>query len=324
MRAEKRRRLKRIGDREGLLRILANEHRLWLREALRPTLGRDASEDELKAVKAAITSALVDDVSAVLLDFDYGVPAALGLCPPETGVLVSYETLGFRVIDLARLQDPPSRPVADALSVGADGVKLQVYYHPDAPGAVLDHQRAIVRDVGVACAKAELPFFLEPSGYALHEGAIDSPGYALAREEIVLRTIEEFGRADYHADVLMLEFPADLKYTTPFAGGVLDGKVRSALYDLKEVSRRLSRVRDAVRVPWLLVGAGVGWREFVENLFLAAEHGACGYLGGWSFFRPALAAVSDPSVFHRELRTRARWLVRRANAAVSGGTPWHA
>ena len=105
--------------------------------------------------------------SAVLLDPEWGYPTcvASGALNGSSGLLMSYEKSGYE-------GDPTERRTAlmDDWSVeqmqraGASGVKLLVYYRPDADNA--KDQEELVSEVADECKKWDMPLFLEPLHYS--------------------------------------------------------------------------------------------------------------------------------------------------------------
>ena len=57
--------------------------------------------------------------------------------------------------------------------MGADALKLLIYYHPDAANAAA--AGALSCEVAEACADVDLPLYLETLGYSIDEPAPSSP-----------------------------------------------------------------------------------------------------------------------------------------------------
>ncbi len=98
----------------------------------------------------------------------------------------------------------PDWSVEKACRLGAAGVKLLMYYHPDAPDATACEE--LVRTVGGACARYEIPLFLEPLSYCLDEkpGTLSSA----ARQEVVVETARRL--VPLGVDILKAEFPVNV------------------------------------------------------------------------------------------------------------------
>src|SRR5690606_10014461 len=101
----------------------------------------------------------------------------------------------------------PDWTVQKIRNMGASGVKLLVYYHPDS-GALAQEIETCVRDVSEAAHEVDLPLFVEPLSYSLDAALKKSSAeFAQLRPEIVIETARRLSRCG--ADVLKLEFPID-------------------------------------------------------------------------------------------------------------------
>ncbi|MBX3744657.1 MAG: hypothetical protein KF833_05060, partial [Verrucomicrobiae bacterium] len=162
----KRRRLQQTAGPDGAFTVLAIDHRGPLRRQL-ASASPDRPLDELLAdIKRDIVRALGPLASAVLLDPELGLDACVthGDLPGSTGLLVALDTGSTG--DPANLQTGLAEGwnVARIARSGASGVKLLVYYHPDAPQAPqVEH---LVRTIAADCAREEIPLFLEPLSYS--------------------------------------------------------------------------------------------------------------------------------------------------------------
>ena len=62
--------------------------------------------------------------------------------------------------------------------MGADAVKLLIYYHPDSSAEVRVAQHDMAQRVGEECHGADMPFLLELVGYPLTEEPADALQFA--------------------------------------------------------------------------------------------------------------------------------------------------
>jgi len=326
----KRRRLARLGDREGRFRLVAVDQRGWLRRGLARALGIDPQRvrgEDLTGAQVLIVSALAPYATGVLLDPEYGYPQALPALPGDVGLLLALEATGY---EEAGDGEPRTRLLEGwdperLLHAGADAVKLLLSYHPDASPETRAHQEGLVRRVGEGCREADIPFLLAVVNYPLkEEGPTDGPAYARRRPDLALRTVAELSRPEYGVDVLAVEFPADLRYVREYSRGTFDGVEREPLYTLDEVRHLLREMDRAARVPWVLLGAGVGMDRFLAQLELAVEGGASGFLCGPALWHEALPLFPDREAMARALRTQAVYDLLRANAVAGLARPWWA
>ena len=122
----------------GALSVLALDHRGNLRQALRPSDPKSVLDTELTAFKQEVVKAVAPAATAVLLDPEYGAAQCIasGGVPGHIGLLAAVEETGYTGDPNARHGSLlPHWSVAKAKRMGASGVKLLVYYHPDASAA---------------------------------------------------------------------------------------------------------------------------------------------------------------------------------------------
>ncbi len=151
-----------------MIAALAIDQRSALRKLFAKASGRDASEvpaEWLVEFKEKVSQFLTPYASAILLDPEYGLPAARKRSK-NAGLLLAYEQSGYdksvpgrlpRLLDdftVVRLKDS-----------GADAVKVLLYYSPFSDAGVNENKQAWVKRVGDECRSADLPFFLEIVSY---------------------------------------------------------------------------------------------------------------------------------------------------------------
>jgi len=95
---------------------------------------------------------------------------------------------------------------------GANAVKILVYYNPFEKDWVNDRKRAWVERIGAECKAVDIPFFLEFLPYDVHGEGEKSIEYARRKPEIILKSMEEFSRERYGADVLKIEVPMQMAH----------------------------------------------------------------------------------------------------------------
>jgi tagatose 1,6-diphosphate aldolase len=322
-------RLRSLTDEHGRFKMLAIDQRDSLRRAIARAVAKEASQvgaDELSQVKVILTKTLAPHATALLTDPVYGYPQALPHLPPRVGLLLAYEETGYEKAGAGgkerqtHLIDGWS--VEQAVRIGADAVKLLIYYHPDASEAVRKHQQELVQRVGAECQRADVPFLLELVSYPLQEDGADSAAFARRKPDLVIRSAAEFSQPHYGVDILKLEFPADLKWTREFAAGAFDGRERQAVYTLAEVRSFCQRLNDVAGVPWVILSAGVAIEEFLVQVDLAAAAGASGFLCGRAIWQDAIPLYPDTARMEQWLADRGVYNFVRANAAAHRALPW--
>ncbi len=281
--------LARLADQEGKFRMLAIDQRGSLQTMLAKSAGKNKNEITYKDIalaKKLVTRYLSPYFSATLMDPQFGVPESLKYLNRNSALLIAREKSGTvaagyknREKKTVLLDDWSVEKIKRA---GADAVKLLLYYRHDSTQEVKEFQENIVKQVGNDCKKYDLPFVLEPVGYAFKddEPSTDTAAYARKKPEIVLNITEEFSKEEYGVDILKLEFPVNLKFVEEFHNGLFDGKTRETVYTLKDAENACYEITKKSSVPWVILSAGVDIAEFVHNVEIASKEGASGFLAG--------------------------------------------
>jgi tagatose-1,6-bisphosphate aldolase len=253
----------------GTFAVLALDHRGNLRRLLRPGGPQSVKTEDLVAFKRAVLRALAVGSSGVLLDPELGAAQAIadGSLPGSVGLIVSIEATGYAGPGEARTSRVlPGWSVAKAKRMGADAVKLLLYYHPDAPNAA--EQERLLISVAEDCANEDIGLFLEPLSFSLDEAA--GPLVGEARRDAVIRSARRLTALG--GDVLKAEFPYDATVT-----------------DQARWQEACAELDEAASVPWVLLSAGVDAATFEEQALVACRSGASGVLAGRSLWGGAVA-----------------------------------
>jgi tagatose 1,6-diphosphate aldolase len=317
--AGKLRAMRRLADSDGRFKMVAVDQRPPLLKALAPKLApRTPGYDELSTVKALLAETLTPHGSAVLIDPDYGYSLAERVIPPHKGLLITLEDFNFEDTPggrKTRLMRDWS--VSKIKRMGADGVKLLLWYRPDAAKDVLDHQRALVKTVGQACRDADLPFLLELLVYpfAGTEGHTadytENPG---KYPELVLQSLADFADPDYGVDIYKLESPVLAAGLPDPDAGDEASRATQALF--AEMAGMIDR-------PWVMLSAGASMDVFRRVLTYAYRAGANGYLAGRAIWWPAFQAWPDLDQMRRNLAEQAVGYVAEINALTESlARPW--
>jgi tagatose 1,6-diphosphate aldolase len=288
---------------EGAFSILAIDHRDNLRQALSPAAPAAVPAEDLAVFKREVVAAVAPASSAILLDPEYGLEAVIqaGALPGTAGLILALERTGYSGDPTARRSEfLPGWDVGRAAHVGANAVKLLVYYHPDAPTAA--EIAALVAQVAASCQEVGLPFFLEILSYPLDPGQRHLP--AQDRQRVVLESARRL-TAIPGVDVLKAEFPLDI-------AAVPDGA--AWLVACRELSA-------ASRVPWVLLSAGVDFETYLRQVAAATQGGASGVAVGRAVWNEATRLL--PAERHRFLTTVARARMERVTAVCRAlARPW--
>jgi tagatose 1,6-diphosphate aldolase len=297
--------ISRLADAEGKLRMLAIDQRGSLQTMLANAIAKDKKEigyAELATAKRLVTFALSPYFSATLIDPEFGVPESLKYLGKNSALLVATEKSGTESVGYQGREKKTilldGWSVEKIKKIGADAAKLLIYYRPDSSQEIKEYQEQVVRTVGSECKKFDIPFVLEPVGFAFKddEPSTDSANFAKKKPEMVINSAKEFSKEEYGVDILKLEFPVNLKFVKEFHRGCFDGKERDEVYSVRDAETACYEVTKTSRVPWIILSAGVDIEEFVYNVKIASNNGASGYLAGravWKEFAKYFPVESD-------------------------------
>lgn len=255
------RRMQQCATPSGKLVMFALDHRGNLQRALNPHQPEAVGYAEMTAFKTEVTRIVSPAASGILLDPQYGAAQAVaaGALAPGCGLLVAVEKTGYSGDAMAReSQILPGWGVEKIARMGADGVKLLIYYHPEAPNALA--QEDLVALVGERCRAADMPFFVEPLSFSLDPAVKKLP--SPEKRRIVVETARKL--TPLGVDVLKAEFPLDI-------GAEKDEGVWAAA---------CQELDAAAMCPWIILSAGVSFEEFERQTLVACQNGASGVLVG--------------------------------------------
>lgn len=274
-------------SRDGIFTMLAIDQRPILADMLAKARGVERSairHADLAAVKRLITEVLSPEASATLVDPLHALPDAISTVPASTGLMVTLEDAAF--IDDAggrKSRAIPGWSVGKTRRIGADGVKLLVWWRPDARRDVVEHQRAFVLQVGDACKRHDIAFVLELLVYAGgRTPELSQPLDADRRAAFVRDGVTEFGDTRYGVDLFKLESPRHAETLPAYREGRRDAD----LVAVGELCATAGR-------PWAMLSGGVDAAAFENMLRHAFAAGCSGFLAGRSFWAPALAHFPD-------------------------------
>ncbi len=166
----------------------------------------------MQEFKIAVTKVLTPHASAILLDPEWGLPAAEARSK-NAGLLLAYEDSGYDNTQPGRLPDLlPHVSAKRIVDWGADAVKILIYYTPFDDPKVNDIKHAFIERIGAECETNEIPFFLEFVGYDPEGGDEKGLEFAKKKPEIVTGAMTEFSKPQYKVDVLKVEVPINAEY----------------------------------------------------------------------------------------------------------------
>jgi tagatose 1,6-diphosphate aldolase len=294
---------------------MAVDHRDSLQVIIDPDVPQTVPAARLTEVKLAVVQHLAQATSAVLLDPVYSAAQAIagGQLPGHIGLVCALEEQGY-------LGDPYGRrtpliagwSVAKTKRLGANGVKLLLFYNPEA-GRSTEAQEWLVRTIAADCQRADLPFFLEPIIYptdpAMEKG---SPEFAALRPALIVEMVRRLSRLG--PDVMKIEFPVDVTVET----------------DPAVWRNACAEVNQSSQLPWTILSGGGSFETFKQQVQVACQAGCSGFVCGRSIWQEAatLTGQERPDflegiAYRRVLELRqiaqeqaAPWQTRFAGASV--------
>jgi tagatose 1,6-diphosphate aldolase len=314
-----------VSNSHGVIAAAAMDQRGSLKSAIAKERGVDKKEvtnQMLEEFKTVVTSVLTPHASAILLDPEYGFPAAKARAK-NAGLLLAYENSGYDNTRPGRLPD-----LLDIWSVrrlkqaGADCIKILLYYNPSDSAEINDIKHAWVERIGAECRGEDVPFFLE---FVTYEEGKDEKTveYARKKPDFVTRSVQEFSKPQYGVDVLKVEVPINMKYVA----GTKSCKGESA-YSRDEAKDYFRRAAAAAKLPFIYLSAGVTNDVFNETLELAVEAGVpfSGVLCGratWYDGIPVYAKQGGKAL-EAWMNDQGVKNINNVNSRLKGAKPWYA
>jgi tagatose 1,6-diphosphate aldolase len=313
--------MKAVSNEHGVIAAAAMDQRGSLQKSLAKEKGSAVSDAMMEEFKILVSEVLTPHASAILLDPEWGLPAAKRRAK-NAGLLLAYEKTGYDKTGPGRLPDLLDHWSARRLKeAGADCVKILLYYTPNDPKDVNERKHAWVERIGDECRANDIPFFLEFVGY--EEGADEKAlDYAKKKPHIVTESMREFSKDRYGVDVLKVEVPVNMKFvegTKSFGG--------TKAYTKKEAIDLFHQAANVATKPFIYLSAGVSNAEFSETLELAWESGVKfnGVLCGRATWKDGIPiyAKHGADAFRKWLETEGVKNINNVNGKLKAATSWH-
>ena len=283
--------LQELSTESGVISALAIDQRGSLRKMIASGGGVEDVQRAVEDFKIAISEELTPYASSILLDPEYGLPAAARRSI-AAGLLLAYEETGYDASEPGRLPDLlPEWSAYRLKEQGADAVKFLLYYDVDEDEAINERKHAFVERIGSECEAEDIPFFLEIVSYDATLNDEKGAEFAKVKPHKVLEAMKIFSHKRYHVDVLKVEVPVNMKFVEGFAEG-------QVVYSRQEALKHFKEQSEVTHLPYIYLSAGVSAQLFQETLDFAKEAGAefNGVLCGratWKDAVPIFASEGD-------------------------------
>lgn len=312
--------LKKLSDKDNVINALAIDQRGSLKKMIADNSKEAVGDEGIINFKVEISQELTKYASSILLDPEYGLPAAEAR-DAEAGLIISYEKTGYDASEVGRL--PDLLPIWSAKRIkelNADAVKILLYYDVDESDEINDQKKAFVERVGSECMAEDIPYFLEIVTYDATDDDVKSAKYAKVKPHKVNESMRIFSDERYGVDVLKMEVPVNMNYVEGFAEGEVVYSREEALALFKEQS-------ESTHLPFIFLSAGVSAKLFQDTVRFAKEAGSTfnGVLCGRATWKDSVAifARDGKEAVQEWLQTEGRKNIEDLNVAVGeSAQPW--
>src|SRR5437763_2459497 len=318
--------MKALSNNAGVIAAAAMDQRGSLQKSIASAKGVDkkqVTDEMMSEFKIAVSKVLTPHASAILLDPEWGLPAAKARAK-NAGLLLAYEASGYDNTQPGRLPDLlPHVSAKRIVDWGADAVKILIYYTPFDDANVNDIKHAFVERIGAECVSNDIPFFLEFVGYDPQGGDEKGLEYAKRKPEIVTKSVQEFSKPQYYVDVLKVEVPINAEYVE--GSSVYKGQ---KAYTREEALKHFREAASMAAKPFIYLSAGVSNAQFTESLKMASEAGTdySGVLCGRATWKEGVPVYAKQGAKALEdwLQREGVRNINAVNEAIQSATPWYA
>lgn len=252
---------------DKIISALAIDQRGALKKMIAKFQDGPATSEQIENFKGIVSAELTPYASSILLDPEYGLPAA-AVRATNAGLLLAYEKTGYDASTPGRLPDSlPIWSVKRLKEQGADACKFLLYYDVDESDEINDRKKAYVERIGSECTAEDIPFFLELVSYDANILDANSIEYAVKKPHKVIEMMKEFSKKCYGVDVLKVEVPVNMKYVEGFSD-------QQVAYTNEEASAYFKEQAEATKLPFIFLSAGVSAELFQETLYFAKKSGS--------------------------------------------------
>ncbi|MGG5315151.1 tagatose-bisphosphate aldolase [Enterococcus sp. AZ072] len=267
MKEAKRNYLKQLSNERQIIGALAIDQRGALKKMIAKFKGSEATDEEIAEFKQLVSKELTPYASSILLDPEYGLPAADERAD-TAGLLLAYEKTGYDATTPGRLPDILSEwSVKRLKEAGADACKFLLYYDVDEDEAINKQKKVFMERIGSECEAEEFPFFLELVSYDAANADSSSLEYAKVKPHKVIEMMKEFSAPRYGVDVLKVEVPVNMNFVAGYGE-------EEPVYTKEQAAGFFKEQAEATNLPFIFLSAGVSAALFQETLHFAKEAGS--------------------------------------------------
>lgn len=271
--------LQQLSD-NNIFKIVAIDHRdvfvNMLRDSNKPYDTKSVIEEKLEVIK--LTN---QNISGYLVDPHYSLPMCIykEVIPGNLGFMVNFEDNDYDVKNFNNEYFIKGLSINKISEMRASAVKLFFYCNPRSD--YYPKQEGIIASLAEECKKISLPLLIEPVLYSIKENG-DSP------EEKVVLLYEMLDKlSEFDIDIFKIEFPGDL--------------IAMSRTQNIEICQNVS---GKLKVPWVIMSSGINIEAFSDQLDIACEGGASGYVVGRALWREFITAKGDREIERKQMEQR--------------------
>ncbi|MGH0594186.1 MULTISPECIES: tagatose-bisphosphate aldolase [Bacillus] len=259
--------LKRLSAENGIIGALAIDQRGSLKKMIASGGASHVGDEGIIRFKELVSEELTPFATAILLDPEYGLPAAK-VRDKESGLIVAYEKTGYDASEVGRLPDLlPEWSVKRLREAGADAIKFLLYYDVNEDEKINKYKHVYMERIGSECAAEDIPFFLEIVTYDADSDNVKNKAYAKIKPYKVIEAMKEFSKPQYKVDVLKVEVPVDMNYVEGYTEDEF-------VYSKEKAASYFKEQSEATKLPFIFLSAGVSAKLFQETLKFAKDSGS--------------------------------------------------
>lgn len=247
--------LEKLSDEKHLINALAIDQRGSLKKMIAANSAKPVGDEGIIDFKIENSRELTKYSSSILIDPEYGLPAA-DARSKDAGLIIAYEKTGYDATEIGRL--PDLLPIWSAKRIkelGANAVKILLYYDVDESDEVNEQKKAFVERVGSECMAEDMPYFLEILTYDANEDDVKSSKYAKLKPHKVNESMRVFSDERYGVDVLKMEVPVNMNFVEGFSS-------EEPVYTREEALQHFKEQSEATQLPFIFLSAGVSAQLF--------------------------------------------------------------
>lgn len=250
-----------LTDKNGCIAALAIDQRGSMEKMMSKKRLEFNNIKDISRFKYLVSKELTKYTSSILLDPIYG-NEAIDVRDEESGLIISYEVTGYSNNEVGRLpkliEDMSGLKIK---SMGANAIKILLYYDIDESDKINDKKKAFVERVGYECEGLGLPFFLEILAY--DQNITDKRNYAKLRPKKVIEAMKVFNDPKYKVDIFKVETPVDMNF--------VEGFVDNYIFTKEEASKYFFEQSEATDIPFIFLSGGLEINDFLKTLIFAKE-----------------------------------------------------